>query len=467
VRAPALFCGAFLLIGLLFWLVPGIDLAASGVFYDPHSRFFLASTRPLLIVQHSIPWMTGGIIALVVIGTAWLMLTGRPLWRLDGRALAFIALATALGPGLLVNTVLKDHWGRARPYQVEQFGGTRTFTAAPLIADQCPKNCSFVSGHAALAFSLVGFAFLLPEGRRRRRGIAAAVGFGAVVSLARIAAGHHFLSDVVYAGFLVIAVSWLLHRWIVVHDGLGRPRALRFYRAAGAALLATAQGLRRLYERPNGRIVIWLVAVAAIEAVCILWVDRPFALYLHATDGRLRPFFDLAGRLGLGYPYLILFGLSFAALRWGGGFPRLQPHAGAMREAAAAPAFLFAAIAVSGLTVDLLKVIFGRARPKLLFASGTYDFGWLGWQADRWSFPSGHATTATALAVALWVLWPRHVLFYVAVALLVIASRIITGAHYLSDTVMGATIAIVTTRLLAAMFARHGFALGGRSARAV
>ena len=139
----------------------------------------------------------------------------------------FIVAATALGPGLIANTVLKDNWGRARPYQTDSFGGTRQFTPAPLPAAQCERNCAFVSGHAALAFSLVSFALLLPAGRRRRLAIAAALGFGALVGIGRIAAGAHFLSDVAYAGLIVVATSWLLYQAIVARDLLASPAALR------------------------------------------------------------------------------------------------------------------------------------------------------------------------------------------------------------------------------------------------
>src|SRR2546426_744131 len=83
------------------------------------------------------------------------------------------------------------------------YDGARQFTPAPLPAAQCERNCAFVSGHAAFAFSLVSFAFLLPLGWRRKTAIAAALAFGALVGLGRIAAGGHFLSDVVYAGLIV------------------------------------------------------------------------------------------------------------------------------------------------------------------------------------------------------------------------------------------------------------------------
>jgi membrane-associated phospholipid phosphatase len=125
-----------------------------------------------------------------------------------------------------------------------------------------------------------------------------------------------------------------------------------------------------------------------------------------------------------------------------------------MRGAARIPALLFSAIAVSGILVDVLKVIVGRPRPKLLFSSGSYEFSWIGLNADHWSFPSGHAATAAALATALWCLWPQPVLFYVIGAALIAASRVVMGAHYLSDVIMGAFVGVLATRMLAVALAR-------------
>jgi membrane-associated PAP2 superfamily phosphatase len=170
---------------------------------------------------------------LAVTAAGWLIVAGRSLWRLDRKTLIFLIAAFALGPGLIVNTGLKDHWGRARPAQVTEFGGARQYTAAPLPAAQCERNCAFVSGHAALGFSLVSFAFLLPFGWRRKTAIAAALGFGALVGLCRIAAGRHFLSDVVYAGLITFATSWLLYQWIVVRDVFAGPMAQHIYRTFG------------------------------------------------------------------------------------------------------------------------------------------------------------------------------------------------------------------------------------------
>jgi lipid A 4'-phosphatase len=443
-RGVALYAGLCALVVALFLVMPGIDLAVSGLFYDTAGGFSLANWAPLRLVEGVVPWLVRLMIVIAVIAAAWLILVGRPLWRLDRKALVFLVAATALGPGLIANTLLKDHWGRARPYQIQAFGGTRQFTPAPLPAAQCERNCAFVSGHAALGFSLVSFAFLLPFGWRRQTAIAGALAFGALVGLGRIAAGRHFLSDVVYAGLIVVATSWLLYWWIVMRDGLGG-----VYRALGSVTP----------RHPATRIGLWAAGIALVEILAVGWIDRPLAAYFRDAGGSWRPVFEWVGPLGLGMPYVIAFGIAFIVLRWGGNLPPFEPWAIRMRAAAQIPALLFSAVAISGILVDLIKVIVGRPRPKLLFAAGDYEFSWIGLSADHWSFPSGHAATAAALATALWCLWPRPVLFYVIGAALVAMSRVVMGAHYLSDVVMGAFVGVLVARALAILFARGSPAL--------
>jgi lipid A 4'-phosphatase len=448
-RRAAAYVALPLAAAAVFTLIPTIDLWVSRQFYVPGEGFPLGAWLPLVLLHRAIPWIAGSIFAIAAGAAIWLLLSGRPLWRLDRAALVFIVAATALGPGLLANTLLKDHWGRARPAQVEEFGGPRHFTPALLPARECARNCSFVSGDAALGFSLVVFALLLPAGAGRRRGEALALGFGALVGLARIAQGGHFLSDVVFAGLLVYGSTAVLHWWIIERDGLAAAWPV-------AHRLAGARGW------------MWAAAAAGVVVVAIVAVDRPLAWYLHQRDADLRGLFDLTGRLGLTYGYLIVFGLAFVALHWGGVLPRLQPFAAAMRALSAVPAFLLAALAASGIVVDVLKVATGRPRPKLLFASDLYGFGGWGWNAAHWSFPSGHAATIAALMTALWWLWPRHLLFYLLVAAIVAASRVVVGAHYLSDVVAGAALGVAVTHLVARIFARWGIDLeAARHGRAV
>jgi membrane-associated phospholipid phosphatase len=116
-------------------------------------------------------------------------------------------------------------------------------------------------------------------------------------------------------------------------------------------------------------------------------------------------------------------------------------------------------VAASGLAVDLVKTVFGRARPKLLFSNGDYYFSWWATQSDFWSFPSGHTANAVAVALALSMIWPRCRALAAIFAALVAASRIVITAHYVSDVVMGAFLAFAIVPYIRFVFARSGIDL--------
>ena len=126
---------------------------------------------------------------------------------------------------------------------------------------------------------------------------------------------------------------------------------------------------------------------------------------------------------------------------------------------AARAAFIFAAVALPGLVADILKPVFGRVRPRLLFADRVYGFTWHGADAAHWSFPSGHAVTIAALAAALFVVYPALWPVYALAALLVAASRVIVDAHYLSDIIAGLYLGLVATWALAAAAKHNGLQL--------
>ena len=201
--------------------------------------------------------------------------------------------------------------------------------------------------------------------------------------------------------------------------------------------------------------LITLIGIAA----CFVYVDRPVALYFHAIDPGIAAVARFITRFGVSTYYLLGTAAAAVAL-WLWAHTLSEPtRAARLRAFAAMPLFLFLAIAVSGLVTDLLKVVFGRARPKLLFANETFGFDWWGTKADFWSFPSGHATTVVAIAAALYCLWPRFLPLYVGFAILVSLSRAVIGAHYVSDVIVAAFIAIAATAYLRHVFERGGIAL--------
>jgi lipid A 4'-phosphatase len=422
------------LAAILFSLFPQIDLWVSGLFYRPDAGFFLGSWLPVRVIYRAVPIITYATLLFAVISVLAGFLGRKRLLGCDGRAVAYLVLALAIGPGFLANTVLKDHWGRARPSQVTEFGGAKNFTPAldpPIFepAVQCERNCSFVSGHAALGFYLVSFAFLVPL-PRRRYAIAAALALGGLFGIARIAQGGHFLSDVVFAGILVFATSWLLHR-IVIVNGLRAPRLSR------RALVGTA-----------------LAALAIV--LCVMFVDRPAARFFHDQSDAVHEVFQFITLFGLSKWYLI-----GAALLWLGLHvaPRLPPFQSAAKRLEAwsyLPLYFFVSVAASGLAVDLIKILVGRTRPKLLFADDQFAFTGLASRADHWSFPSGHTANVVAIAITLTTIWSRLLPVAVVFAGLVAASRVIITAHYVSDVVMGAYIAVMVTRYVEFVFAQSG-----------
>lgn len=434
-RRVGLFLALFLVLcgGLVLW--PGIDLAASGLFWSPDRGFYLSGWPPFRLVRDAIPILVAIIICLY---SALAIAAARRPWHgLTWRAGVFGLLALAVGPGLVVNLLFKDHWGRARPAQIAAFGGPARFTPAFVPSDQCGRNCSFPAGDPSVGFVLVAAGFLMREPGPRRAALAAAIGLGAVIGLVRIAQGGHFLSDVLASGFLVVATTWLLHRWVVVADGLGalaRPPPALWLLLGGSA------------------------ATALAVLGSIAWIDRPLADQFRTLDPAVEAVFRTITRFGIATGYLVIaavlaLGCVVAARR---AEParraRLLYHAGRA-------AFVFVAVGGAGLADDILKPVFGRARPRLYLSDGIFGFTWHGAHAAYWSFPSGHATTIVALAAALAVVERRGLPVYAAAALLVVASRIVLDEHYLSDVIAGAFLAGVSTWAAAAGFRRAGLAL--------
>lgn len=206
---------AWLLGSLLVFLVfPDLDLAVSGWFWDPETGWTYKDGVLLEFVRKGLPAVIIGVVVFVLVLWVAGHVFRQRFLGIDGRIALYLTLSLALGPGLIVNTVFKDNWGRARPSQIVEFGGESAYTPPFMVTDQCDDNCAFVSGHGALGFWLVSLAFLAPAAWRGRA-IAGAFTFGFLVALVRIIQGGHFLSDTVYSAAITITVSWFLWKWLI------------------------------------------------------------------------------------------------------------------------------------------------------------------------------------------------------------------------------------------------------------
>jgi membrane-associated phospholipid phosphatase len=140
------------------------------------------------------------------------MLPRRPL-LIPGRAIIFLALTLAIGPGLLVNAILKPHSGRPRPVEIVQFGGHEPYVPWWKANGTCTSNCSFVSGESSVAAWLFAPAVLIPP-PWRATAVGAATIFTVAIGLSRMAFGKHFFTDVAFGTLMTLLVIWVMYALI-------------------------------------------------------------------------------------------------------------------------------------------------------------------------------------------------------------------------------------------------------------
>ncbi len=218
-RAAATGLGFLTLAALgVFLAFPQVDLIVSGWFYRPGEGFWLARIPWVEALRNGIWNLSIATFLLSILALA-LSSLGRPIAGVGAREAGFVFLLYLLGPILLVNGILKEHWGRARPVDVVEFGGAAAFTPPWWPADQCVSNCSFVSGEGSAAAALaLAFLILAPQARRAlpRGGFVLYALAGTALPAAglalRLVTGRHFLSDTVFAVLLVLAIALALHR---------------------------------------------------------------------------------------------------------------------------------------------------------------------------------------------------------------------------------------------------------------
>ncbi|MBC8027935.1 MAG: phosphatase PAP2 family protein, partial [Steroidobacteraceae bacterium] len=149
---------------ILLAAFPAIDIQVSGLFFFD-GGFQLSNEWWAVFLHDSLPWFLGSSMALVVALYAWNRLSRRNLWGVDGKRVFYLFIVLALGAGVIVNVVLKDNFGRARPRDIAEFGGSKQFTPAFVVSRECDKNCSFSSGEGAGGFFALALALALSRRR--------------------------------------------------------------------------------------------------------------------------------------------------------------------------------------------------------------------------------------------------------------------------------------------------------------
>jgi lipid A 4'-phosphatase len=276
-----------LAVTLLFG-VSSLDITAARWFYRPTGtdHWPLAAQAPWPLLYRASPWVTA---SLVIAGLAMLaagtLLRRRP-WR---RHAVFVLLSVVLGPGLLGNVLLKDHWNHPRPREIVEFGGALGYVPTPLPGRE--GGASFPCGHCTVGF-LYGIGWWIWKRRRARALTSLSAGLlaGGLLGVGRMAAGARFLSDILWSALLAAGVSHILYYHVLRLPRDEAPDAAplaarrpesRWLRASTvAAVLGSAGVLVALFATPHGTPLDTVVPLPSLP-------QAPWVLEVQARKGTI------------------------------------------------------------------------------------------------------------------------------------------------------------------------------------
>jgi lipid A 4'-phosphatase len=227
----------------VFSKLPGLDLLVSERYFVQGQGFVHAQDPVVQWLYVWTPWLGRGLlVGLVTVSLfgrrlgAWISRQGPgqnpETWGRWGRFMAgsgrhtaiLATCAALLGPGLIIEGLFKNTVGRPRPVQVDVFGGPAVYQGPFAIGAEPGSHKSFCSSHAATGFALMGLGLGCGPVWRRRWFLIGTVA-GAVVGMGRILQGGHYLSDIIFAFYVV----WLSCEWVAWMD---HRRTMRMVEAA-------------------------------------------------------------------------------------------------------------------------------------------------------------------------------------------------------------------------------------------
>jgi membrane-associated PAP2 superfamily phosphatase len=197
-----------LLLGTILFRLTDWDRQIGAHWFNPELGVFEVPGWVTFIYHYApVPGM------IIAIGSLLLLLSSlfAPYLRKWRRIAGFFALSMIVGPGLLVNAIFKDHWGRPRPRQVVEFRGEMEFLPVGTPGHEKVAR-SFPSGHASVAYFMLSPFFVLFARRRKLAWVALGGGlaWGTLVGIGRIAEGGHWASDVMWAAGMVYFAAFFL-----------------------------------------------------------------------------------------------------------------------------------------------------------------------------------------------------------------------------------------------------------------
>ncbi len=217
-RRGALVVSGLWIIGFFGAFVIGLsdsDLVWTSWFYvsDGDDGSWATGKTPLFSMLYKYGEFPGIALAALSLAGCLMVKLGR-LDRRYTRPFLVIILTVILGPGLVVNGILKEHWGRPRPADLKQFGASEQYRH---FWNPGGSGCgkSFVCGHCAIAFSTCSVVALYPiHPVTASVGLVSGMLYGVLMSLARISQGGHFSTDAIWSAVVVLSLIAILYYFV-------------------------------------------------------------------------------------------------------------------------------------------------------------------------------------------------------------------------------------------------------------
>ena len=184
-----------LLLSIIFFIFPSLDITVSGLFFGQDGKFIATESDWFIyfIRKMLLPLMALLVFFIPIAAIFKQIYFKEKILNIAVREWVYLFSCLIIGTGIVVNSIFKNLWGRARPNDTIQFGGQEPFTIPWLNVDYCNTNCSFVSGD--VSFFTLSLALLIIFNKTSWNTFAYASIL--LISLLRIMEGDHFLSDTI------------------------------------------------------------------------------------------------------------------------------------------------------------------------------------------------------------------------------------------------------------------------------
>lgn len=195
------------LTSLIFW-VSDLDIRVASWFYYPENPDQPWPLKQLAFVKVMFDYAFEFLVTLSILALfIFLASFFNPFCKTWRYKALYVVLLVALGPGLVVNLIFKDHWGRPRPVHIQEFGGQYQYIPPGKMGNTPDK--SFVCGHCSVGYAFFAVYFLAQN--HKLIYFLLTLAFAWSMGFTRMAAGGHFISDVLWSGYLVFLVAYGLY----------------------------------------------------------------------------------------------------------------------------------------------------------------------------------------------------------------------------------------------------------------